>query len=217
VCEFGCCLLSLLMQRRAYGLVSISSLRLSPSKGLPQSIRHLRSAGHSEAAFVFRLRCSLRSSCYALWKPLSRGEGMKRKVEPITNIVERISIALRGVGEQVALTGEMVTNHLGVQRTERAGLDFLYSRGGTCTAGELSNRIYHCFDRSPCRGRVRRARARPKRSEKTDRSHSAEGACGLRGGVRTHPRKNVQVLVELLRRGSGNRGRLPHPEHPSPR
>jgi DNA-binding MarR family transcriptional regulator len=63
---------------------------------------------------------------------------MKRKIEPITNIVERISIALRGVGEQVALTGEMVTNHFALQRTERAGLDFLYSRGGTCTAGELS-------------------------------------------------------------------------------
>jgi DNA-binding MarR family transcriptional regulator len=63
---------------------------------------------------------------------------MKRKVEPITNIVERISIALRGVGEQVALTGEMVTNHFALQRTERAGLDFLYSRGGNCTAGELS-------------------------------------------------------------------------------
>ncbi len=63
---------------------------------------------------------------------------MKRKAEPKTNIVERISIALRGVGEQVALTGEMVTSHFALLRTERAGLDFLYSRGGTCTAGELS-------------------------------------------------------------------------------
>jgi DNA-binding MarR family transcriptional regulator len=63
---------------------------------------------------------------------------MKRKAEPITNIIERIVIALRGVGEQVALTGEMVTSNFALQRTERAGLDFLYSRGGACTAGELS-------------------------------------------------------------------------------
>ena len=36
------------------------------------------------------------------------------------------------------LNGEMVTNHFALQRTEHAGLDFLYSRDGTCTAGELS-------------------------------------------------------------------------------
>lgn len=63
---------------------------------------------------------------------------MKRKAEPITTIVERISLALRGVGEQVALTGEMVTSHFALQRSERAALDFLYSRSGTCTAGELA-------------------------------------------------------------------------------
>ena len=63
---------------------------------------------------------------------------MKKKAEPITNLVERIDIALRGIGEQIALTREMITSHFALQRTERAGLDFLYSRGGTCTAGELS-------------------------------------------------------------------------------
>jgi hypothetical protein len=78
------------------------------------------------------------------------------------------------------------------------------------------NWIHHGLDRSPCKGRVRRARAGPKRSEKTDRSHSAAGICRLRGGVRTHPRRNVKVLVELLRRGSGSCGRLPHPEHATP-
>ncbi|MGC2619737.1 MAG: MarR family transcriptional regulator [Acidobacteriaceae bacterium] len=63
---------------------------------------------------------------------------MKRKAEQIANIVERISLALREVGEQVALISDVVTSHFTLQRTERAGLDFLYSRGGACTAGELS-------------------------------------------------------------------------------
>jgi|HubBroStandDraft_2_1064218.scaffolds.fasta_scaffold664847_1 DNA-binding MarR family transcriptional regulator len=63
---------------------------------------------------------------------------MKRKAKPITNKVERIDIALRGVGEQIALTREMIASHFALQRTERAGFDFLYSRGGTSTAGELS-------------------------------------------------------------------------------
>ena len=63
---------------------------------------------------------------------------MTRKAKPITNAVERIDIALRGLGEQIALTREMIASHFALQRTERAGFDFLYLRGGACTAGELS-------------------------------------------------------------------------------
>lgn len=63
---------------------------------------------------------------------------MKRKAKPSKELVERIAGALRSVGEQIALTRELISSHLDLQRTDRTGLDFLYSRGGTCTAGELS-------------------------------------------------------------------------------
>ena len=124
------------MQWLASGLLSISSPRLLPSSGLPQSIRHLRKGGRSEAGFVYRLLCSLLFSCYAHWWPLSRSEGMKRKTESVTDKVERIEIALRGIGEQIALMREMITSHFALPRTDRAGLDFVYSRGGACTAGD---------------------------------------------------------------------------------
>lgn len=63
---------------------------------------------------------------------------MKRNVTPSKEQVERIAGALRGIGEQIALMREMIASHFDLQRTDRAGLDFIYSRGGTCTAGELS-------------------------------------------------------------------------------
>lgn len=63
---------------------------------------------------------------------------MKRKVQPSKKQLERIAGALRGIGEQVALMREMMASHFDLQRTDRAGLDFIYSRGGACTAGELS-------------------------------------------------------------------------------
>lgn len=63
---------------------------------------------------------------------------MKRKAKPSMELVERIAGALRSVGEQIALMRELIARHFDLQRTDRAGLDFLYSRGGTCSPGELS-------------------------------------------------------------------------------
>jgi len=63
---------------------------------------------------------------------------MKAKTRPSAELVERVALALRGVGEQVALLREMIAGHFDLQRTDRMGLDFLYSRGGACTAGELA-------------------------------------------------------------------------------
>ena len=63
---------------------------------------------------------------------------MTRKAIPPKDLVERVAGALRGVGEQIARMRETITSHFDLPRTDRAGLDFLYSRGGACTAGELS-------------------------------------------------------------------------------
>lgn len=63
---------------------------------------------------------------------------MDRKTTPSREQLEKIGGALRRIGEQIVLTREMIASHFDLPRTDRAGLDFLYSRGGTCTAGELS-------------------------------------------------------------------------------
>lgn len=63
---------------------------------------------------------------------------MNRKARPSKEQVERIAGALRGIGEQIALMREIIASHFDLQRTDRTGLDFIYSRGGSCTAGELS-------------------------------------------------------------------------------
>jgi DNA-binding MarR family transcriptional regulator len=63
---------------------------------------------------------------------------MNRKAKPSKEQLERIAGVLRGIGEQIALMREMIASHFDLQRSDRAGLDFIYSRGGTCTAGELS-------------------------------------------------------------------------------
>ena len=63
---------------------------------------------------------------------------MKRKAKPSKELVQRIADALRSVGEQITLMRELIASHFELQRSDRAGLDFLYSRGGTCSAGELS-------------------------------------------------------------------------------
>lgn len=63
---------------------------------------------------------------------------MDRKAKPTKEQVNRIADALRGIGEQIALMREMIAGNFSLQRTDRMGLDFIYSRGGACTAGELS-------------------------------------------------------------------------------
>jgi DNA-binding MarR family transcriptional regulator len=63
---------------------------------------------------------------------------MNRKIKPSKEQVERVARALRGVGEQIALMRELIASHFDLQRSDRAGLDFIYSRGGSCSAGELS-------------------------------------------------------------------------------
>jgi DNA-binding MarR family transcriptional regulator len=63
---------------------------------------------------------------------------MKRKNKSSREQLEAVGGALRQICEQIALTREMVASHFDLQRTDRAGLDFIFSRGGSCTAGELS-------------------------------------------------------------------------------
>ena len=63
---------------------------------------------------------------------------MSKKSRPSTEQLEQIGGALRRICEQIALTREMIASHFDLQRTDRAGLDFIFSRGGSCTAGELS-------------------------------------------------------------------------------
>lgn len=63
---------------------------------------------------------------------------MNRKSQSSREQLEQVGGALRRICEQIALTREMIASHFDLQRTDRAGLDFIFSRGGTCTAGELS-------------------------------------------------------------------------------
>jgi DNA-binding MarR family transcriptional regulator len=63
---------------------------------------------------------------------------MKQKEKLPKDLVGRIFAAVREVGDQGDLTREVIAEVLGLNRTDLAGVDFLYSQGGTCTAGELS-------------------------------------------------------------------------------
>jgi DNA-binding MarR family transcriptional regulator len=63
---------------------------------------------------------------------------MAKQGKPPKELLERIGGAFRRIAEQGALTREMIAGHFALPRTDRAGLDFLYSRGGACSAGELS-------------------------------------------------------------------------------
>lgn len=63
---------------------------------------------------------------------------MNTKARPSKVQVQGIADALRGIGEQIALMREMIAGHFNLQRADRVGLDFIYSRGGACTAGDLS-------------------------------------------------------------------------------
>jgi DNA-binding MarR family transcriptional regulator len=59
-------------------------------------------------------------------------------LKPSKELVERLFAAVRGVGGQGELTREVIAEVLGLNKTDLAGVDFLYSRNGSCTAGELS-------------------------------------------------------------------------------
>jgi DNA-binding MarR family transcriptional regulator len=63
---------------------------------------------------------------------------MKQKEKLPKDLVGRIFAAIRGVGDQGDLARELIAEVLGLNKTDLAGVDFLYSQGGTCTAGELS-------------------------------------------------------------------------------
>ncbi len=63
---------------------------------------------------------------------------MKQKEKLQKDLVGRIFAAIRGVGDQGGLTRQVIAEVLGLNKTDLAGVDFLYSQGGTCTAGELS-------------------------------------------------------------------------------
>jgi DNA-binding MarR family transcriptional regulator len=63
---------------------------------------------------------------------------MKRKERLPGDLVGRLFVAIRGVGDQGELTRAVIAEVLGLNKTDLAGVDFLYSQDGTCTAGELS-------------------------------------------------------------------------------
>jgi DNA-binding MarR family transcriptional regulator len=63
---------------------------------------------------------------------------MKEKTKPSRELIERIYGAVRGIGEQSKRTREVIAEVLGLHKTDLRGADFLYSRDGACTAGELA-------------------------------------------------------------------------------
>jgi DNA-binding MarR family transcriptional regulator len=63
---------------------------------------------------------------------------MKQKERLPKDLVGRLFAAIRGVGDQGELTRAVIAEVLGLNKTDLAGVDFLYSQEGTCTAGELS-------------------------------------------------------------------------------
>jgi DNA-binding MarR family transcriptional regulator len=63
---------------------------------------------------------------------------MKQKEKLPKDLVGRLFAAIRGVGDQGELTRAVIAEVLGLNKTDLAGVDFLYSQEGTCTAGELS-------------------------------------------------------------------------------
>jgi DNA-binding MarR family transcriptional regulator len=63
---------------------------------------------------------------------------MRQKEKGSKELVERLYAAIREVGKQGELTREVIAELLGLNKTDLAGVDFLYSRDGVCTAGELA-------------------------------------------------------------------------------
>ena len=63
---------------------------------------------------------------------------MKQKEKLPKDLVGRLFAAIRRVGDQGELTRAVIAEVLGLNKTDLAGVDFLYSQDGTCTAGELS-------------------------------------------------------------------------------
>jgi DNA-binding MarR family transcriptional regulator len=63
---------------------------------------------------------------------------LKSRVKPPRELVERLFAAVRGVGGQGELTRAVIAEVLGLNKTDLAGVDFLYSRNGSSTAGELA-------------------------------------------------------------------------------
>jgi DNA-binding MarR family transcriptional regulator len=63
---------------------------------------------------------------------------MTEKTKPPKELIERIYGAIRGIGEQSKLTRAVIAEALGLNKTDLQGVDFLYSRDGACTAGELA-------------------------------------------------------------------------------
>jgi DNA-binding MarR family transcriptional regulator len=63
---------------------------------------------------------------------------MTEKTKPSKQLIERIYGAVRGIGEQGKRTREVIAEALGLNKTDLQGVDFLYSRDGACTAGELA-------------------------------------------------------------------------------
>jgi DNA-binding MarR family transcriptional regulator len=63
---------------------------------------------------------------------------MQRKERLPKDLVGRIYAAIRRIGDQGELTRQAIAEVLGLNKTDLAAVDFLYSRDGTCTAGELS-------------------------------------------------------------------------------
>ena len=73
---------------------------------------------------------------FKMWADGEREVKQKEKLPK--DVVGCLYVAIRGVGYQGELTREVIAEVLGLNKTDLAGVDFLYSQGGTCTAGELS-------------------------------------------------------------------------------
>jgi len=63
---------------------------------------------------------------------------MAKKMKPSKVLIERIYSAVRDIGDQAECTREVISEVLGLYKTDLAGVDFLYSKQRPCTAGELS-------------------------------------------------------------------------------
>ena len=63
---------------------------------------------------------------------------MIRKSKPPEEPIKRIALAVRSMVKQSELTRELIAEMLGLHKTDLEGADFLCSRQGACTAGELA-------------------------------------------------------------------------------
>ena len=60
------------------------------------------------------------------------------KTEPSKELLERMYRAVRGISQQGEVLREVIAEHLGLNKTDLQGVDFLRAHGGACTAGELA-------------------------------------------------------------------------------